>query len=113
MHGAPIQCTKGKCPKAFHVSCASEGDPDTGLVFKELRQVERQVICIDSTIPTAESSDTQTQNQESIASTSAWTLDEPTSTSKTITKIEYEMLCSQHNPVSTSTLRVYYTSMTS
>ncbi|KAI0667355.1 hypothetical protein C8Q78DRAFT_1147524 [Trametes maxima] len=46
-HGAPIQCTKGKCPKAFHVSCAREGHTN-GIVFKVLREVEKEVVLLDN-----------------------------------------------------------------
>ncbi|KAI0776874.1 hypothetical protein BD413DRAFT_610467 [Trametes elegans] len=46
-HGAPIQCTKGKCPKAFHVSCARDGHAN-GIVFKVLREVEKEVVLLDS-----------------------------------------------------------------
>ncbi|KAI0631611.1 hypothetical protein C8Q77DRAFT_1159385 [Trametes polyzona] len=45
-HGAPIQCTKGKCPKAFHVSCARDGHA-SGIVFKVLREVEKEVVLLD------------------------------------------------------------------
>ncbi|KAI8977854.1 hypothetical protein BD414DRAFT_157532 [Trametes punicea] len=46
-HGAPIQCTKGKCPKAFHVSCAREGGAN-GIVYRVLREVEKEVVLLDS-----------------------------------------------------------------
>ncbi|KAI0641835.1 hypothetical protein C8Q79DRAFT_299359 [Trametes meyenii] len=46
-HGAPIQCTKGKCPKAFHVSCAREGHAN-GIVFKVVREVEKEVVLLDN-----------------------------------------------------------------
>ncbi|KAH9916071.1 uncharacterized protein B0H18DRAFT_1039143 [Fomitopsis serialis] len=45
-HGAPIQCTKGKCPKAFHVSCARNGG-ENNIVYKELREVEKEVVLLD------------------------------------------------------------------
>ncbi|KAI0696985.1 hypothetical protein C8T65DRAFT_662929 [Cerioporus squamosus] len=47
VHGAPIQCTKGKCPKAFHVSCAREGHA-SGIVYKVVREVEKEVVLLDS-----------------------------------------------------------------
>ncbi|KAH9895782.1 hypothetical protein C8Q73DRAFT_689416 [Cubamyces lactineus] len=46
-HGAPIQCTKGKCPKAFHVSCAREGGAN-GIVYRVLREIEKEVILLDN-----------------------------------------------------------------
>ncbi|KAH9475449.1 DNA damage-responsive transcriptional repressor RPH1 [Psilocybe cubensis] len=48
-HGAPVQCTKGKCSKAFHVSCAKDGGSgsDQGIVFTILGQVEKEVIFSD------------------------------------------------------------------
>ncbi|RPD58315.1 hypothetical protein L226DRAFT_536736 [Lentinus tigrinus ALCF2SS1-7] len=46
-HGAPIQCTKGKCPKAFHVSCARDGHA-SGIVYKVVREVEKEVVLLDS-----------------------------------------------------------------
>ena len=45
-HGAPIQCTRGKCSKAFHVSCAKEGG-EHGIVFDIVREVEKEVLLID------------------------------------------------------------------
>ncbi|KAI0819764.1 hypothetical protein BC628DRAFT_1400914 [Trametes gibbosa] len=50
VHGAPIQCTKGKCPKAFHVSCAREGHAN-GIVFTVLREVEKEVVWLESQPP--------------------------------------------------------------
>ncbi|KAJ2986290.1 hypothetical protein NUW54_g9828 [Trametes sanguinea] len=46
-HGAPIQCTKGKCPKAFHVSCARDGG-GSGIVYTILREVEKEVVLLDN-----------------------------------------------------------------
>lgn len=48
-HGAPVQCTKGKCPKAFHVSCARDGGSgsDQGIMFTVVGEVEKEVIFSD------------------------------------------------------------------
>ncbi|KAF8580335.1 hypothetical protein K439DRAFT_1619873 [Ramaria rubella] len=42
-HGAPIQCTKGKCSKAFHVGCAAWGGEWCGV----LEEVEKEVVLVD------------------------------------------------------------------
>jgi hypothetical protein len=106
-HGAPIQCTKGKCPKAFHVSCACESG-SASVVFEILQQVEKEVVLNDSA-PLSE------QMNSSI---SIPLVDDPSgpvtppllgnsvsqtpqhNVLKTITKAEYQLLCYQHNPVS-------------
>ncbi|KAG7085759.1 hypothetical protein E1B28_003300 [Marasmius oreades] len=44
-HGAPIQCTKGKCPKAFHISCARDIE-DNNVVFTILKEVEKEVVLV-------------------------------------------------------------------
>ncbi|KAG2108349.1 hypothetical protein DEU56DRAFT_757330 [Suillus clintonianus] len=43
--GAPIQCTKGKCAKSFHVGCARDGGI-SGIVYSILREVEKEVILV-------------------------------------------------------------------
>lgn len=40
LHGAPVQCTKGRCPKAYHVSCAREGED---IDFAIAREIEKEV----------------------------------------------------------------------
>ena len=49
VHGAPIQCTKGKCPKAFHVTCARDGK-EQGLVYNVLQEVEKEVVLLDPVV---------------------------------------------------------------
>ncbi|KAF8648878.1 hypothetical protein AX16_006153 [Volvariella volvacea WC 439] len=91
-HGAPIQCTKGKCPKAFHVSCAREGS-DLGVVFNIVKEVEKEVVLIDCPsrlVPEGEVLSEQVINQPSIDSDSR--------VLKVVKKVEVQVLCNQHNP---------------
>jgi len=102
MHGAPIQCTRGKCSKAFHVSCAREG-AEHGIVYKELGEVEKDVVLVDVTQvstpcapmdidgailpsqnPSSDSVDAAPPNKEAI---------------KVVRKTEFQLLCPQHNPL--------------
>jgi hypothetical protein len=105
MHGAPIQCTRGKCSKAFHISCAREG-AEHGIVYKELGEVEKDVVFVDvATVPSlptpmdidggislppsqnppSDSVDAKTLNKDAV---------------KVVKKMEFQLLCAQHNPVS-------------
>ena len=105
MHGAPIQCTRGKCSKAFHISCAREG-AEHGIVYKELGEVEKDVVFVDvATVPglptpmdidnsvpqppsqshPSDSVDAKTPNKNAV---------------KVVKKTEFQLLCPQHNPVS-------------
>lgn len=105
MHGAPIQCTRGKCSKAFHISCAREG-AEHGIVYKEVGEVEKDVVLVDTAAvsslstpmdvdcsippspsqnPLSDSADAKTPNKDAV---------------KVIKKMEFQLLCSQHNPVS-------------
>ncbi|KAL1673195.1 hypothetical protein EV122DRAFT_223189 [Schizophyllum commune] len=89
-HGAPIQCTKGKCSKAFHISCAREGG-EAGISFRVLDEVEKQVVLVDAYAAGGGGAmDVDGQGQQAA--------DEGT-VIKTIRKTEVEVLCSQHNPV--------------
>ncbi|KAL1701740.1 JmjC domain, hydroxylase-domain-containing protein, partial [Schizophyllum commune] len=88
-HGAPIQCTKGKCSKAFHISCAREGG-EAGISFRVLDEVEKQVVLVDAYAAGGGGAmDVDGQGQQGS--------DEGT-VIKTIRKTEVEVLCSQHNP---------------
>ncbi|KAI0028527.1 JmjC domain, hydroxylase-domain-containing protein [Vararia minispora EC-137] len=71
MHGAPVQCTKGRCPKAFHVSCAREG---SDIIFEE-KEAYWDVIAGERA--------TSEASMEVV---------------KVITKMEFQLLCAQHNP---------------
>ncbi|KAF8137819.1 hypothetical protein K438DRAFT_1738342 [Mycena galopus ATCC 62051] len=91
-HGALIQCAKGKCPKAFHISCAKNGARNgTGIAYTVIRDVEKEVVLL-----------------EPVSGTSVATNADPTAplgeepnlrVLKVIRKTEVEALCSQHNPV--------------
>ncbi|KAL1719877.1 JmjC domain, hydroxylase-domain-containing protein [Schizophyllum commune] len=88
-HGAPVQCTKGKCSKAFHISCAREGG-EAGISFRVLDEVEKQVVLVDAYAAGGGGAmDVDGQGQQGA--------DEGT-VIKTIRKTEVEVLCSQHNP---------------
>ncbi|OCB91045.1 JmjC-domain-containing protein [Sanghuangporus baumii] len=121
-HGAKIQCTKGKCPKAFHISCARDGGQGNRVQLSELREVEKEVVLNDVPPPIEAPS---LSGDESVAvSSNDMTIDTGTADAslaptalpvvssqvakeatpelnvvKTIKKIEYELLCPQHNPV--------------
>ncbi|KAG1727789.1 JmjC-domain-containing protein, partial [Suillus paluster] len=110
-HGAPIQCTKGKCAKSFHVGCARDGGT-SGIVYSILREVEKEVILVypqphplPPPQPTAPSdgvpsfldavlSQSQTQDQVMLPPPAEA---EP-QVLKIIKKYDVEVLCLQHNP---------------
>ncbi|PFH49168.1 hypothetical protein AMATHDRAFT_76346 [Amanita thiersii Skay4041] len=115
-HGAPVQCTKGKCPKAFHVSCARDGH-EAGVIFTILREVEKEVVLIDPVVETLQPAQTDAFamqiDQSSIGQGSTQPVNSANDVSeaacvsmipaarvlKIIKKQEVETLCSQHNPI--------------
>lgn len=93
-HGAPIQCTKGRCPKAFHVSCARDGAAQN-IIYRILREVEKEVVLLHPSAPQAGPSNEPSSAPMDLDQTGA---PEP-QVLKLIRKVEVELLCPQHNPV--------------
>lgn len=98
-HGAKIQCTRGKCSKAFHVSCAIDQEE---VDYKVVEETDSEVVLIDGaqdllSSPGASSSDPSIL--ESTASIPA-AMEPSTRTVKIVRKYLVSVLCSQHNPVS-------------
>lgn len=115
-HGAPIQCTKGKCSKAFHVPCARDGI-NNGIVYSQVREVEKEVVLMAPVISKAIHSPDSIAGQAPInnmntimpdsGSASTELLESESSAAirtpivlKVVRKQEVEVLCAQHNPVS-------------
>ncbi|KIM44364.1 hypothetical protein M413DRAFT_379857 [Hebeloma cylindrosporum] len=106
-HGAPIQCTKGKCPKAFHINCARDGD-SLGIVFAVVREVEKEVVLLDPSPRTTfgnaphdsmqvDPSPTACGNAVTMDTTFTYGSSNPR-VLKIIKKLEVQILCTQHNP---------------
>lgn len=113
LHGAPIQCTKGKCSKAFHVSCAIAGLSDTS--YRVMEETDKEVVLLEpeiaaDTITTVATSistshDVSNSDQPANVAPAAYNNQGP-KVLKTIKKYTVEVLCSQHNPVSSSSLHI-------
>ncbi|TFK51410.1 JmjC-domain-containing protein [Heliocybe sulcata] len=107
-HGAPIQCTKGKCPKAFHVACAREGVA-AGIAYQEVREVEKEVVLIDTSAKSSRNTNIaqplnpspmevdNTLQSDGIVMPAPAT-DTAPHVLKVIRKMEVSCLCPQHNP---------------
>lgn len=101
-HGAPIQCSKGKCAKAFHVNCARDGEI-TGIVFGVVREVDKEVILLDDTPPIEQSIPIAvTEGQRHMTENAMLHKhnSSPGCVVKVVKKFEIQTLCTQHNPVS-------------
>ncbi|KAL0068341.1 hypothetical protein AAF712_004728 [Marasmius tenuissimus] len=111
-HGAPIQCTKGKCPKAFHISCARDVQ-DNNIVFNVIREVEKEVVLLNSAPTTTPCTPSFVQSMQPgsapghpspDANAMVAGGDMPTEPHpdadvlKIIKKFEVQLLCTQHNP---------------
>ncbi|KAA1470781.1 JmjC-domain-containing protein [Dentipellis sp. KUC8613] len=108
MHGAPVQCTKGKCSKAFHVSCARDGAANN-IVYRTLGFVEKEVVFTEPPVDPA----SMTQPPYGPAPMDVdypfgntpggdMAVDTPDpSVYKTIRKLEIELMCPLHNPAVT------------
>ncbi|KAJ4500376.1 JmjC domain, hydroxylase-domain-containing protein [Lentinula lateritia] len=97
-HGAPIQCTRGKCLKAFHVSCACEGK-DNNIVFNVLRESEKEVVLLDAVSPPNHKRVDVETHAVNGHDAMAPNKDPPSpNVLKVIKKLEVQVLCSQHNP---------------
>ncbi|GJE93631.1 JmjC and ePHD domain-containing protein [Phanerochaete sordida] len=90
-HGAPIQCTKGKCPKAFHVSCARDG-ASQHIIYRVVQDIEKEVVLLDehsaALAPPQVPGDMDVDQGGVLAPHIL----------KLIRKVEVELLCPQHNP---------------
>ncbi|KAJ8456252.1 hypothetical protein ONZ45_g18791 [Pleurotus djamor] len=91
VHGAPIQCTKGKCPKAFHVSCAKDGAMH-GIVFEIVKDVEKEVVLVGPNPSATSMTDPLSFSQMAVDH------GPPPDVLKIIKKVEVQALCPQHNP---------------
>ncbi|KAG8875366.1 hypothetical protein FRB97_005178 [Tulasnella sp. 331] len=99
VHGAKVQCTRGKCSKAFHVMCAVHGGD---VSYKELEEIEKDIILIDPEAPPIEPMPALVSEAgQEVGAVIPVPMLPPTGPKiiRTIRKPVIELLCSQHNPV--------------
>ena len=101
-----MQCTKGKCPKAFHVNCAKDGSA-LDIVFSILRQVNKEVVLVDaglnaSHLGMAMDVDGVAASHSSLATEAvASPSSHGAEVIKVVKKLDVQIFCTQHNPVRT------------